>query len=95
MSNLKLTCFLNKSACTPRHGSADSMNWITSSIPHSCVGVLFSVVTGDSERGVSAGVVDVAASCSAVAFRFVGGGLTSQCEHSLRLDSKPAKVHIN
>lgn len=85
-----LTCFLNKSACTPRHGSADSINCMTSSIPHSCVGVLVRVtVTGDSEREVSAGVVEVAASCSGGGLRFAGGGLASQWEHSLLLDSKP------
>lgn len=58
-------------------------------MPHSCVGVLLSVATGDSERGASAGVVDVAASCSAGGFLFVGGGRMSHNEHSLRPDSRP------
>ena len=67
----------------------DSMNCITSSIPHSCVGVLYKCNKGDSERGASAGVVDVAASCSGGGFLLTGGGLLSQFKHSLRDDSKP------
>lgn len=58
------------------------MNCITSSIPHSGVGVLFKEATGDSESGASVGVVEVAASCSGGGFFLIGGGLTSQLGHS-------------
>lgn len=87
--NTPLTCFLKRSAWTPKQGSADSMNCITSSMPHSCVGVLLRAATGDSDNGASAGVVEVAASCSGGGFRFVGGGRMSQLGHSLRPDSRP------
>lgn len=70
------------------------MNCITSSIPHSCVGVLFSVATGDSNNGASAGVVEVAASSSAGGFRFVGGGRASHDGQSLRFDSKPIRKNL-
>lgn len=59
-------------------------------MPHSCVGVLFSEARGDSEsEAVSAGVVEVAASCSAGGFLLTGGGLLSQLLHSPLEDSKP------
>jgi hypothetical protein len=67
------------------------MNWITSSIPHSGVGILLRLARGDSELEVSPGVVDVAASCSGGGLRLGGVGLMSHDEHSFFAPSKPAK----
>lgn len=64
-------------------------------MPHSCVGILFIEATGDSDNGVSVGVVDVAASNSAGGFFFIGGGFNSQLLHCFCTDSKPKtrKMH--
>lgn len=52
-------------------------------MPHSGVGILFSVANGDSDIfDVSAGVVEVAASCSGGGLRLGGLGFTSQWGHS-------------
>lgn len=57
------------------------------------MGILFKLNTGDSEVGGSAGVVDVAASCSGgLRFGGVGADLTSQEGQSFEDCSKSTEI---
>lgn len=69
------------------------MNCITSSIPQSATGILVKLATEDSDKVEgSAGVVEVAASCSG-GFRFGGGAIfTSQEVQSLTICSSPENI---
>lgn len=71
------------------------MNCITSSILHSCVGALVGGPPGDSASGgASAGVVEVAASCSAGGLRFAGGDVCSHLAHSVVRCSRPVEITV-